>query len=239
MDCERMPLSNTSVSTQTSKREPHFAVRAATLGATEPAFRGRVHKITRTVRRILSDPADVEDIVQQTFVNALVHINSFRAEAALDTWLTRIAINEALMRWRKRRSAKHVSIEQPSDGNARATLPELADPRPNPEENFRQKEVSTLINDSLESLSSDYRAVLVMHYFNDLSYEQIASCLGLTVSATKSRLLRARRQMARVLKDRFCGGHTKRQNLILPRCLAADRRHSIRHLHKSISKYET
>lgn len=153
MDCERMSLSNRLVSTQASKREPRVAVGAPTLRATRPAFRGRVHKITRTTRRVLSDPADVEDIAQQTF-------------------------------------------------------------------------------------SPDCRTVPVMHYFTDLSYGQIASCLEPTDAAIKSRLLCTRRQMALVLKHRFCGGHTKRQSLILSRCPAADCRHSIRRLDEPASKYE-
>lgn len=232
----RRLMDNGTMGLETAERELHGGEWAVSLAASEPAFQGRVDKIARAVRRILNNPADVEDVVQQTFLKALAHINAFRGEANPDTWLTRIAINEALMQLRRSRSTKFVPLEQPSAESARAVALQLVDSKPGPEENVSQKEVRVLVSDAPKSLSPGSRAVLTMHYANGLSCCETASRLGLTVGATKSRLLRARKQIARALRSRLCDGQTECGKLMLPRCAAVEGRRSSGRSDRSLSE---
>lgn len=189
---ERTPLNSKPVSIPASERKVPIPTAPPVFEGTEQAFRSCAGMLARMVRRILRDPAGVEGIVQQAFVNALAHLDSFHSYSAPDTWLIRIAINEALMARRRDRSAKCVPIEASSDGQTRVISPRLIDSLLNLEENFQKKESCALFGDALESLSPGFRAVVVLHYLKGLSCEQTASCLGISLSATKSRLLRAR-----------------------------------------------
>lgn len=236
----RRLMGNGTMELDTAERESNRGTWAASLAASKPAFQRRVNKITRAVRRILNNPADVEDIVQQTFLKALAHINAFRGEASPDTWLTRIAINEALMQLRRSRSTKFVPLEQPSSAGGDRTIElQLADSRPGPEENLSQKEVRVLVSDALKSLSPGNRAVLTMHYADGLSCCETASRLGLTVGATKSPLLRPRKQIAPALRSRLCDGQTEWGKLMLSQCSAVEDRRSSGRSDRSRSECST
>lgn len=189
---KRTPLNSKRVSISDSERSMPIRMAPPAFEGTEQAFRSCAGKLARMVRCFLRNPVDVEDIAQQTFVNALAHLDSFRADSAPRTRLTRIAFNEALMARKRDRSAKCVPIEQARDGQMRVILLQLIDSLLNPEENFQERERGALIDDSLGSLSPGFRAVVVLHHLKDLNCEQTAAWPGISLSATKSRLLRAR-----------------------------------------------
>lgn len=163
------------------------------------SFAALVHRHARTVYRvvrgIVDNPADAEEIVQEAFLKALQHVESFRGEAKFRTWLIQIAVNEARMRHRKYRPGLHDSLDDEPQNEREYRPRELADWRPNPEEKLARKEMSLLIDRGIRALPKGYREVFLLRDVESLSNEETAAALGLTVPAVKARLLRARLMM--------------------------------------------
>ena len=163
------------------------------------AFAPLVHRHTRTVYRVIlgivDNPADAEEIVQEAFLKAFQHIQSFRGEAKFRTWLIQIAVNEARMRHRKYRPNLHDSLDEELGDGQEYHPRELADWRLNPEEKLAKKEMSLLIGRGIRSLPKGYREVFLLRDVEHLSNEEAAAALELTVPAVKTRLLRARLMM--------------------------------------------
>lgn len=155
------------------------------------------------VQGILDNPADSEEILQESFLKALQHIGDFRGEAQFRTWLTRIAINEARMRFRKYRPKLHDSIDELPDDAMEMRPRELRDWQPNPEETLAEAELASLLEKAIRALPSIYREVLVFRDVEHLSNEETAHALGISLPAAKARLLRARLMMRDYLAPHF------------------------------------
>lgn len=155
------------------------------------------------VQGILDNPADSEEVLQESFLKALQHIGDFRGEAQFRTWLTRIAINEARMRVRKYRTKLHDSIDEPPDDAMDMRPRELRDWQPNPEEKLAEAELARLLEKAIRALSPIYREVLLLRDVEHLSNEETAQALGISLPATKARLLRARLMMREYLAPHF------------------------------------
>ena len=155
------------------------------------------------VQGILENPADSEEVLQESFLKALQHIEDFRGEAKFRTWLTRIAINEARMRLRKYRTKLHDSIDDGSDDTMDMRPRELRDWRPNPEERLADAELAKLLEKAIRALPRIYREVLLLRDVEHLSNEETAQALGISLSATKARLLRARLMMRDYVAPHF------------------------------------
>ncbi len=155
------------------------------------------------IQTILHNQADTEEILQETFVKALQHINDFRGEARFATWLVRIAINEARMRQRKYRPSQYESLDQEREDLPDFHPRELTDWRPNPEERWESEEVAALLRQAIRSLPPIYREVFLLRDVEHLSTEETASTLEITVPAAKTRLLRARLMMREFLAPHF------------------------------------
>lgn len=155
------------------------------------------------VQGILNNPADSEEVLQESFLKALQHIGDFRGEAQFRTWLTRIAINEARMRLRKYRTKLHDSIDEPPDDATDMRPRELRDWQPNPEEKLAEAELTRLLEKAIRALSPIYREVLLLRDVEHLSNEETAQALGISLPATKARLLRARLMMREYLAPHF------------------------------------
>ncbi len=153
--------------------------------------------------RMLGDPAEAEDAAQEAFLRAYTRLATYDTSRSFKTWLFSIASHHCIDRLRKRRLT-WVSIDQPLP----ATLaPALAEKAPGPEERAMQSEQAALIQRHLAQLSPEDRAVIVMRYWNDFSYDEIAEATGGTVSAIKSRLHRARVSLAeRMVEERDRNG---------------------------------
>ncbi|MBI2818105.1 MAG: sigma-70 family RNA polymerase sigma factor [Acidobacteria bacterium] len=155
------------------------------------------------VQGILGNPADSEEVLQESFLKALQHIGGFRGEAQFRTWLTRIAINEARMRLRKYRPKLHDSIDEAPEEGMDMRPRELRDWQPNPEEKLAEAELARLLEKAIRALPSIYREVLVLRDLEHLSNEEAAQALGISLPATKARLLRARLMMRDYLTPHF------------------------------------
>jgi RNA polymerase sigma factor (sigma-70 family) len=160
-------------------------------------------QILRTILRITRDVADAEDTLQETLLKAYVHIGRFEGRSAFSSWLTRIAINSALMLSRKKRSHPVYRFESGSDVDD-FKLPEPMETSYNPEESCIQKALKVELDHALRYLSPTLRAVVQIRYREDASVSEIAKILGISEQAVKSRLLRARSKLRRHLCPNWC-----------------------------------
>lgn len=162
-------------------------------------------KAYRTALRILRNQQDAEDAVQRAFQRALVNLERFREDSTFSTWLTRIAINEALMLLRQRRTQEPLHENNgpaaPDDGGV-----EIADGRPTPEETLWQKERRATLLHAVTHLRENLRVVVLLKELRGLTNAETARRLGLTVSAVKARIFHARRFLRKRLERKFGRG---------------------------------
>jgi RNA polymerase sigma-70 factor (ECF subfamily) len=153
--------------------------------AFEQVMRRHNGRLFRVARSILSNDSDAEEALQDAYIRAFAGIAGFKGEASLATWLTRIAINEALVRLRRRRPDT-APIEE---GLA------LADPRPSPEQDAARRELRGVIERALDALPAAFRAVFVLRALEQMSVEETAAALGIREETVKTRFFRARRHL--------------------------------------------
>ena len=165
-------------------------------------------KIYRLGMNITGSPEDAEDVLQETFLKAFQHLPEFREDSRFYTWIVRIAVNEGLMKLRKRRSDKTVPMEDSVDEEGAVMPREVADWRPNPEQQLAQAELETILNNAARSLPPTFRTVFFLRDVEGLSTQETAELLNLTVSAVKARLFRARLQLRDELAKTFKRGET-------------------------------
>jgi RNA polymerase sigma-70 factor, ECF subfamily len=151
-------------------------------------------RLYRMARSILRDDAEAEDVVQEAYLRAFTHLDSFRGEARLATWLTRIALNEALGRLRNRRpSVELKKIDTIDDqGEARVIFLPTARQEGDPEAAAARAEIRRLIERAIDQLPDSFRIVFVLRDIEEMSIQATASQLGLRPETGKTRLHRAR-----------------------------------------------
>jgi RNA polymerase sigma-70 factor (ECF subfamily) len=160
-------------------------------------------RVFRMAKQITQNDDDAEDVLQETFLKAYTHLDNFQGNSKFYTWLVRIAVNEALMKLRKRRSDRTVPLDEPINTGEDEMVREIAVWDENPEESYSREELSTVLNDAVQSLKPAYRTVFVLRDIEELSIEETAEALNLSISAVKSRLLRARLQLREKLTRQF------------------------------------
>jgi RNA polymerase sigma-70 factor, ECF subfamily len=160
-------------------------------------------KVFRLARHITRNDAEAEDVLQDAFYKAYTRLDQFNADAQFYTWLVRIAVNEALMRLRKGRNSKTVSLDAETETEDGAIRHEVESPGDNPEQRLSRDETRKLLEKAIDSLDESYRTVFVLRDVEGLSTQETADMLNLSVSAVKSRLLRARLQLRDKLKGRL------------------------------------
>ena len=144
-----------------------------------------------TVYRITRNREDAEDAMQDAFMQALVHLEDFDGRAAFSTWLTRIAINSALMILRKRKNARSVSLDGPTDSEESKAVQETRDPAADAEQRYLQKEREATLRDAIKELRPSLRSVVYEH-LGERPLREIAEIIGVSVCAAKTRLFHAR-----------------------------------------------
>lgn len=158
-----------------------------------------------TVFALLGNSADAEETTQEAFLKCFLNLAQFRGEAKFSTWLIQIAVNEAKQRLRKNPAGRYEPLERAhSGGDEEPPEPrDLADWRDNPEERYAEEELRRIVHRAVDSLPAPYRVVLVLRDLQQMSNEEVAAALGLSLPATKSRLLRARLQLREKLAPYF------------------------------------
>jgi RNA polymerase sigma-70 factor (ECF subfamily) len=150
---------------------------------------------------------DAEDAMQDAFLKSYSHLKTFQGDSRFYTWLVRIAANEALMRLRKRRP-NQFSLDEPIEGDDDLMPRELQDWGPGPEQRFAQTEMREILSGVIDELEPEYRTVFVLRDIEELSTEETADAIGISVPAVKSRLLRARLKLRQKLDRYFKQGET-------------------------------
>jgi RNA polymerase sigma-70 factor, ECF subfamily len=161
-------------------------------------------RLYRIARSILRDDSEAEDVVQESYVNAFTHLDGFRGDSSLATWLSRIAMNEALGRLRRER--KTVDLETFKGQRTEAEIiqfPQTATSN-DPERTMAQREILQLVERATDNLPEIFRTVFVTRVIEGMSVEETADLLGLKAKTVKMRLHRARR-LAREQLDKQIG----------------------------------
>jgi RNA polymerase sigma-70 factor (ECF subfamily) len=183
------------------------AARNGDVGAFEQLVRRYDRNVFRIAQHITQNREDAEDVVQDAFLKAFQNLGQFQGQSKFYTWLVRIAVNEALMRLRRRRPERMVSLDEDVKTEEDSMPREVADWSPNPEQLYSQAELKDILSKTIQGLSPGFRTVFVLRDVEALSTEETAEALNLSIPAVKSRLLRARLQ----LRDRL-NKYFKRRN---------------------------
>jgi RNA polymerase sigma-70 factor (ECF subfamily) len=154
----------------------------------------------RVAQSILRNQPDSEDAVQTAYGRAFQYLHTFREEARFSTWITSIVVNQSLMHLRRQRRATLLSLDEPAPEKA---LRGLTSRDPSPEENAAQREISSAIARALARLPMGLRMPYTLHAVSGLPVAEVADKLGLSLSATKSRIFRARCSLESRLNFKF------------------------------------
>lgn len=155
------------------------------------------------IYRLLDDPADSSDVIQEVFLKVFRNVGSFRGGSSLKTWIYRIAVNEAHnhRRWFSRHRKKEVGLEE-DDGN-RCWQDVLSDPGRSPFDLASDAETCDLVEQALTEVNPIFRAAVVLRDLEDLSYEEIADVLQVSLGTVKSRIVRGRDGLRKALEGRL------------------------------------
>lgn len=170
-------------------------------------------RVYRAARAIVRDEQEAEDVMQQAYVNAFTHLGQFNGSAQFPTWLTRIAINEALARVRRQGRYDAFDEEHP---NVEPFM--HRDPSQNPERQAFTGELRDLLEWAIDTLPDGMREVFVLREVEGLSTSEAAACLGVSEEVVKTRLSRARAALRRVLLERTGATAPDAFRFYRPRC---------------------
>jgi RNA polymerase sigma-70 factor (ECF subfamily) len=205
-------------SSQVSGRDEELV--AAAKGGDDLAFETIVkrhrQRIFGLALRYTRSREDADDIVQQTFQKAFIHLRGFEGRSSFSTWLRSIAINHALMFLRKRRALRELPIDDSSSDEGTTPAPEIADASPDPEARYLQAERARILCAAVGQLSPGMQRAIELQELGELTTQETAQHMGLSVPAVKARLFRARKSLAKSLRYRIgpnLGGHTSQDRL--------------------------
>ncbi len=186
--------------------------RAGDYSAFEDLVNRHERRLYGLAMNIVRRREDAEDVVQTSFLNALEHLSGFREEASFTTWITQIAVNEALKVLRKRRGLPILHPSNPSDEDEEGDIAHpdyIADWREEPSQLVERNEVKRVLDQAIDTLPEGHRLVFVLRDLAGKSVEETAEALGISKTNVKVRLLRARLALREKL-TRVFGDETRR-----------------------------
>ena len=160
-------------------------------------------KIYRLAKHITQNDEDAEDVLQETFLKAYEHLDNFQGNSKFYTWIVRIGVNESLMKLRKRKGDRTVPLDEPVDTGEEMVSREIAVWEDNPEQRYSHEEMQQILDEAVQTLKPDFRTVFILRDIEELSTEETAETLGISIPAVKSRLLRARLALREKLTRQF------------------------------------
>lgn len=172
-------------------------------GAFEQLLRRNQAMVFRVAQHITGSREDAEEVAQEAFLKAFQNLEGFEERSRFSTWVTRIAVNTALMRLRTRRGYETVPLQEEDPDDPRALPEEVADWRPDPEQLYGRRELRDILTRALAGLPQHYSTVFLLRDVEGFSTAETAEALGLSVTAVKARLLRARLQLRQRLDPYF------------------------------------
>ncbi len=171
--------------------------------AFEVLVRRHARRIFFAARRMTRTREDAEDVVQQSFQKAFVHLHQFEGKSSFSTWLTRIAINEALILLRKSRRLREVLINDTTEGEEALFALEIPDSGQSPEDNYSQRERQQILFSAMNELAPGMRKAIELRELGERSTEETARIMGISVNAVKARVFHGRRKLRERLKHYF------------------------------------
>jgi RNA polymerase sigma-70 factor, ECF subfamily len=168
--------------------------------AFELLVRRNEEKILSLAQRMTRNREDAEDVVQQSFQKAFINLKRFEGDSLFSTWLTRIAMNEALMLLRRKRGSREVPIPELTAEDGAALPLDFPDSGPNPEDSCLQREQERILCAAVNQLKPGLRKAIELREFGELSTGETAQIMGLSVAAVKARLFHGRKQLRQTLK---------------------------------------
>jgi RNA polymerase sigma-70 factor, ECF subfamily len=180
-------------------------------GRDEAAIRELIRRnnqrLFRVARAVLHDDAEAEDVVQETYVKAFTRLDGFQGRAQFSTWLTRIALNEAFGRRRRRRPTGNLEdVETAQTGGAELIPFPGSVPPLDPEATASRGEMGRLLEELVDDLPEMFRVVFVLREVEEMSTEEVAAFLEINPGTVKTRLFRARRLLRRAMEARVAHG---------------------------------
>jgi RNA polymerase sigma-70 factor (ECF subfamily) len=151
-------------------------------------------------QRMTRNREDAEDVVQQSLQKAFTHLNRFEGRSSFSTWLTSIATNETLMLLRKSRGSRELPIGDARGNEERTFVPEIPDSGPGPEDNYSQHERERILSAAMSQLTPGVRRAIELRELRELSTEETARVMGLSVQAVKGRIFHGRQRLRKALK---------------------------------------
>ncbi len=183
---------NSALRTEDSDAELVHGIATNDHAAFERLMRKYNSRLFRIARAILKDDAEAEDAVQDAYLEAYRHIGEFRGQSHVATWLTRIAINQALMRLRRHKRERGV-VPFPVDVGSSTVAAEMVDHKAeSPAAATLRAEIRSVVESRIDELPPPFRAVFVMRDVEELSVQETAECLGIPAATVRTRLFRAR-----------------------------------------------
>ena len=176
------------------------AAKSGSNDAFEALVRRHQARILSSAWRLTRNREDAEDVAQQSFQKAFVHLHQFEGNSSFSTWLTRIAINEALIWLRKKRAWPEVPIETSGANDETELRLDFPDLGPNPEDICLQRERERILSAAMNELTPAMRTAVELRELRELSTEETAHVMGVSVEAVKGRTFHARRKLGEMLK---------------------------------------
>ena len=161
-------------------------------------YERHMKRVSCVTRRIIRNREDAEDAAQECFLNAFVHLGDFDGRSQFATWLTRIAINAALMKLRKNRGSREVPIDEPNPSFEPVAQREFRDDAPDPEESCYARERRRILKSAISELRPRARRVVELHQLQGHSVRETAQILGISTTAVKARMFHARVNLHRL-----------------------------------------
>jgi RNA polymerase sigma-70 factor (ECF subfamily) len=180
----------------------------------EVLMRRHNERLYRAARAILRDESEAEDVMQQAYVNAYSHLRQFDGRSSFSTWLTRIAVHEALARARRR--GRYTSID--AESSSALTFPAPATTIPDPERQTFAREIGALMESAIDRLPDGTREVFILREVEGMSTAEVASALDVSDAVVKTRLSRARAALRRDLYETAGIAASSSFRFLRPRC---------------------
>jgi len=182
----------------TSAREEYAFLAAAKRGdsaAFETLCKQSANTVFHVARRIMRNTEDAEDVVQESFQQAFIHLKSFNGDSRFSTWVSRIAINAALMKLRKKHRLLDVSLDESAETEEPSARIQVEDQGPNPEQLYAQQEQQRILSEAMNQLTPGMRKAIELRELDERSTEETARIMGISVSAVKARVFHGRKKL--------------------------------------------
>jgi RNA polymerase sigma-70 factor, ECF subfamily len=188
----RHAQASTIAATMTADADLVVRARARDEAAIRSIMQANNRRLYRLARGILRNDSEAEDVVQETYVRAFTHLDGFRGDSSLATWLARIAMNEALGRLRRQRPSVDLGTLAPGVLEAQIIQFPLSAPSEDPEKSMAQREIQHVVEHAIDELPEAFRIVFITRVIEGMNVEETADILGLKPETVKTRLHRAR-----------------------------------------------